>query len=148
MAMNVCMVGYGMMGQWHSEALKRTDAVLHTVVGRREEAAKEFAARYGYKKWTASLDQALADPAVDIVIIGSPSEQHEAQAIRCLEAGKHTLIEIPVAMSLAGAERAVRSTGSATPCGSGANARRCALAFARVRRRSGTLPGGSSSSGW
>ncbi len=107
MAMNVCMVGYGMMGQWHSEALKQTDAVLHTVVGRREEAAKDFAARYGYKKWTVSLDEALADPSVDIVIIGSPSEQHEAQAIQCLEAGKHTLIEIPVAMSLAGAERVV-----------------------------------------
>ena len=60
--MNVCMVGYGMMGQWHSEALKRTDAVLHTVVGRREEAAKEFAARHGYKKWTVSLEEALADP--------------------------------------------------------------------------------------
>ena len=107
MALNVCMVGYGMMGQWHSEALKRTDAVLHTVVGRREEAAREFAARYGYKKWTVSLDAALADPAVDIVIIGSPSEQHEAQAIQCLEAGKHTLIEIPIAMSLTGAERVV-----------------------------------------
>ncbi|MGH6962098.1 MAG: Gfo/Idh/MocA family protein, partial [Dongiaceae bacterium] len=107
MAMNVCMVGYGMMGQWHSEALKLTDALLHTVVGRREEAAKEFAARYGYKKWTVSLDEALADPAIDIVIIGSPSEQHEAQAIQCLEAGKHTLIEIPIAMSLAGAERVV-----------------------------------------
>jgi 2-hydroxy-4-carboxymuconate semialdehyde hemiacetal dehydrogenase len=105
--MNVCMVGYGMMGQWHSEALKRTDAVLHTVVGRREEAAKEFAARHGYRKWTVSLDEALADPAVDTVIIGSPSEQHEAQAIQCLEAGKHTLIEIPIAMSLAGAERVV-----------------------------------------
>ena len=105
--MNVCMVGYGMMGQWHSEALKQTDAVLHTVVGRREEAAKEFAGRHGYGNWTTSLDQALADPAIDIVIIGSPSEQHEAQAIRCLEAGKHTLIEIPVAMSLAGAERVV-----------------------------------------
>jgi 2-hydroxy-4-carboxymuconate semialdehyde hemiacetal dehydrogenase len=105
--MNVCMVGYGMMGQWHSEALKRTDAVLHTVVGRREEAAREFAACHGYKKWTLSLEEALADPAVDIVVIGSPSEQHEAQAIRCLEAGKHTLIEIPVAMNLAGAERVV-----------------------------------------
>ena len=105
--MNVCMVGYGMMGQWHSEALKRTDAVLHTAVGRREEAAQEFAARYGYRKWTVSLEEALADPAVDMVIIGSPSEQHEAQAIRCLEAGKHTLIEIPIAMSLAGAERVV-----------------------------------------
>ncbi len=105
--MNICMVGYGMMGQWHSAALQKTDAVLHTVVGRRPEAAKEFAERYGYRKSTASLDEALADPAVDVVIIGSPSEQHEAQAIQCLEAGKHTLIEIPIAMSLAGAERVV-----------------------------------------
>src|SRR4030095_15648992 len=62
---------------------------------------------HGYRKWTVSLEEALADPAVDIVIIGSPSEQHEAQAIQCLEAGKHTLIEIPIAMSLAGAERVV-----------------------------------------
>ena len=105
--MNVCMVGYGMMGVWHSDALKKTDAVLHTVVGRRPEAAKEFAERYGYKKWTVSLDEALADPAIDIVIIGSPSEQHEEQAIKCLAAGKHTLIEIPVAMSLAGTERVI-----------------------------------------
>ncbi len=107
MTLNICMVGYGMMGVWHSEALKKTDAVLHTVVGRRPEAAKEFAERYGYRKWTLSLDEALADPAVDVVIVGSPSEQHEAQAIKCLAAGKHTLIEIPVAMTLAGAERVI-----------------------------------------
>ena len=105
--MNICMVGYGMMGQWHSEALRKTDAVLHTVVGRRPEAAKEFAERYGYRKSTASLEEALADPTIDVVIVGSPSEQHETQAIQCLEAGKHTLIEIPVAMNLAGAERVV-----------------------------------------
>jgi 2-hydroxy-4-carboxymuconate semialdehyde hemiacetal dehydrogenase len=105
--MNICMVGYGMMGVWHSEALKKTDAVPHTIVGRRVEAAQNFAERYGYRKWTTSLDEALADPAVDIVIVGSPSEQHEKQAIASLEAGKHTLIEIPVAMSLAGAERVI-----------------------------------------
>ncbi len=105
--MNVCMVGYGMMGVWHSEALQGKGAVLHTLVGRRPEAAAEFARRYGYRKWTLSLEEALADPAVDIVILATPSEQHEAQAIACLEAGKHTLIEIPIAMSLAGAERVV-----------------------------------------
>lgn len=105
--MNVCMVGYGMMGTWHSEALKTTDAVLHTLVGRREGKAKEFAERFGYKKWTTSLDQALADPEVDVVIVGSPSERHEEQAIKCLEAGKHTLVEIPIAMNLEGAERVV-----------------------------------------
>ena len=105
--MNVCMVGYGMMGVWHSEALQKTDAVLHTVVGRRPEAAKEFAERFGYGKWTISLDEALADPEVDAVILATPSDQHEEQAVRCLEAGKHTLVEIPIAMSLAGAERVV-----------------------------------------
>ena len=105
--MNICMVGYGMMGVWHSEALRKTDAMMHTIVGRRPEAAKEFAATYGYRKWTTSLDEALADPAIDVVILATPSEQHEAQAIRCLDAGKHTLIEIPIAMSLAGAERVV-----------------------------------------
>jgi 2-hydroxy-4-carboxymuconate semialdehyde hemiacetal dehydrogenase len=105
--MNICMVGYGMMGVWHSEALKQTDAVLHTVVGRRPEAAAEFAQRFGYKKWTLSLDEALADPAIDIVIIASPSEVHVEQAIRSLGAGKHTLIEIPIAMNLQAAERVV-----------------------------------------
>jgi 2-hydroxy-4-carboxymuconate semialdehyde hemiacetal dehydrogenase len=105
--MNVCMVGYGMMGVWHSEALLRTDAVLHTVVGRRPDAAREFAQRYGYRKVAGSLEEALADPEVDIVILGTPSDQHEEQAVRSLEAGKHTLIEIPIAMSLKGAERVV-----------------------------------------
>lgn len=105
--MNVCVVGYGMMGVWHSDALRKTDAVMHTVVGRRPEAAKEFAERYGYRRWTPSLDEALADPEVDVVILATPSDQHEEQAVRCLEAGKHTLVEIPVAMSLAGAERVV-----------------------------------------
>ena len=105
--MNICMVGYGMMGVWHSEALKKTDAVMHTIVGRRPDATKEFAAKYGYRKWTTSLDEALVDPAIDVVILATPSEQHEEQAIKCLEAGKHTLIEIPIAMSLKGAERVV-----------------------------------------
>ncbi len=101
------MAGYGMMGVWHSQALAGSDAVLHTVVGRRAEMAQDFAARFGYRRWTTSLDAALADPDIDIVILATPSEQHEAQAIACLEAGKHTLIEIPIAMTLDGAHRVV-----------------------------------------
>lgn len=101
------MAGYGMMGVWHSEALGGMDAVLHTVVGRRAEPAAAFAARFGYRRWTVSLDEALADPEIDVVILATPSEQHEAQAIACLEAGKHTLIEIPIAMGLDGARRVV-----------------------------------------
>ena len=107
--MRVCVVGYGMMGVWHSEALQQTDAELHTLVGRRPEATADFARRYGYRKWTVSLEEALADPEVEAVVIASPSECHEDQAIQSLAAGKHTLIEIPIAMSLAGAKRVVEA---------------------------------------
>src|SRR3954449_2132875 len=119
--LNVCMIGHGMMGIWHSEALQRTpDAVLHTVVGRAKPESAEkpaagrpqsstetFAEKYGYKKWTTDLDEALADPEVDIVIIAGPSETHAEMALKSINAGKHTLVEIPIAMNLEGAEAVV-----------------------------------------
>ncbi len=120
---NVCMIGHGMMGIWHSEALQRTpDAVLHTVVGRPPNPAAEdatptagraqssteaFAQKYGYKKWTTNIDEALADPEVDIVIIAGPSETHAEMSLKSITAGKHTLVEIPIAMNLQGAEAVV-----------------------------------------
>ena len=122
--LNVCMIGHGMMGIWHSEALQRVrDCQLHTVVGRprhpatadgaapaagrRPASTEEFAAKYGYKKWTTDIGEALADPEVDIVVIAGPSETHAEMATRSLEAGKHTLVEIPIAMNLADSERVV-----------------------------------------
>jgi 2-hydroxy-4-carboxymuconate semialdehyde hemiacetal dehydrogenase len=120
--LNVCMIGHGMMGIWHSEALRRSpDAVLHTVVGRARPATAEatptagraqssteaFAQKYGYAKWTTDLDEALADPEVDIVIIAGPSETHAEMALKSVGAGKHTLVEIPLAMNLEGAEAVV-----------------------------------------
>ena len=83
--MNVCVVGYGMMGVWHSEALAEQERYF--LVGRRPEATGEFAARYGYRRWSVGLEEALADPAVDAVIVASPSELHAAMALRCLEHG-------------------------------------------------------------
>ncbi len=106
--MNICMVGYGMMGTWHSDALKdRKDCHLYMLVGRRPEPAQEFAARYGYQKWTINLAEAFADPAVDVVILANPTEQHAATALASIAAGKPTLVEIPIAMTLADSEKVV-----------------------------------------
>ena len=103
--MNICTIGHGMMGVWHSEALAAE--ARHSLVGRRAEPTAEFAARYGYRRWTIDLEEALADPAVDAVIVANPSEWHARTALQCLAHGKPTLVEIPIAMSYAEAERVV-----------------------------------------
>ena len=103
--MNICVIGYGMMGVWHSEAL--AGEARYFLVGRRPGRTAEFAARYGYRRWSVDLEEALADPAVDAVIVASPSELHAATALQCLAHGKPTLVEIPIAMSYAASERVV-----------------------------------------
>ncbi len=101
------MVGHGMMGVWHSDALKDSDCCLHTIVGRRPEPTQAFAERYAYRKWTVDLSEALVDKDIDIVILATPSELHVKDALASLAAGKHTLVEIPIAMNLNDAERVV-----------------------------------------
>lgn len=47
-----------------------------------------------------SLEELVADPAVDVVYIASPHSEHHAQALVALRAGKHVLVEKPLALSL------------------------------------------------
>jgi 2-hydroxy-4-carboxymuconate semialdehyde hemiacetal dehydrogenase len=115
---NICMIGYGMMGVWHSEGLKGFDCVLHTAVGPRAEKVAAFAAQYGYRNHTTDLAAALKDPEIDIVVIGSPTEVHHEQALAAIDAGKATLVEIPIAMSLAQSEEVVaRAQKKGVPLG-------------------------------
>lgn len=104
--MRIGMIGHGMMGVWHSDALKKIPGVtLQVVAGRRPEPTAEFAAKYGYARSTTNVDDLLADPKVDAVVIASPSEQHVEHALRCIAAGKPALLEIPLALNLAQAEQ-------------------------------------------
>jgi len=91
----------------HSDTQKGTDWCLHTLVGRRATPTAEFATRYGYRKWSTSLDDALDDGEIDIVILANPSELQAETAMAALSHGKHTWVEIPIARSLSDAERVV-----------------------------------------
>ncbi len=64
------------------------------------------AAQFGAKAWT-SLDEALADPAVQAVYVGTPVFLHAPQTIQALRAGKHVLCEKPMAMNEAEARTMV-----------------------------------------
>lgn len=52
-------------------------------------------------RWSTRLDDALADDEVDAVAIATPAATHHALARRCLEAGRHVLVEKPLATSVA-----------------------------------------------
>lgn len=105
--MNICMIGHGMMGTWHSQSLRDADCVLHSLVGREPAATEAFAREYGYRHWYVDYREALRSPEIDIVIVAGPSQSHAEMALAALEQGKHVLVEIPLALNLEDCERIV-----------------------------------------
>lgn len=85
------------------------EAVLLGAVGSRPERSAEFAARHGLSRVYGSLSDLLKDPAVDAVWICSPNHMHAAQAARCAAAGKHVLVDKPLATTRADAATAVEA---------------------------------------
>jgi 2-hydroxy-4-carboxymuconate semialdehyde hemiacetal dehydrogenase len=101
--LNICMVGYGGIAVFHAAALRQIEGVqLHTVVGRRPEPTAAFAEEWGFATGTTDYGMAMADPEVDAVVITAPSELHYEMTAAALRAGKHVLVEIPLAMSAQG----------------------------------------------
>ena len=104
--MNICMVGYGAIAKCHMEAFTSIDGVRpYRLVGRRAEPTSQFAQQWGFEQHGLDLDEAVQDPQVDAVVVTSPNELHVSQATTALEAGKHLLLEIPIAMNLADAQQ-------------------------------------------
>lgn len=97
---NICLVGYGSIARAHVQALAGEPVTFHTVMGRLAEPTAAFAEEFGFRRHTTDLDEALADPAIDAVLITSPTDLHAQQTEKALRAGKHALVEIPLATSL------------------------------------------------
>ncbi|HUE11333.1 MAG TPA: Gfo/Idh/MocA family oxidoreductase [Steroidobacteraceae bacterium] len=107
--MKVCLVGHGAFGIKHLEAMaKIPDIEVITLAGSSVQAAGEVAQQWKIPHWTANLAESLARPGLDAVILTSPTPLHAAQGEQCMRAGKHVMIEIPMADSLADSERLVR----------------------------------------
>jgi 2-hydroxy-4-carboxymuconate semialdehyde hemiacetal dehydrogenase len=103
--MKIALAGAGAFGEKHLDALKQIDGVeVVSVVGRRLEPTQAVAAKYGIAHATTELAEALAQPGLDAVILATPTQLHAAQAIQCMDAGKHVQIEIPLCDSLADGE--------------------------------------------
>ncbi|MGQ3179010.1 MAG: Gfo/Idh/MocA family protein, partial [Blastomonas fulva] len=113
--MRIALAGAGAFGEKHLDGLKLIDGVeIVSIVSRRLEQAQAVAEKYGAVHATTELDEALARDDVDAVILCTPTQMHAAQAIACMNAGKHVQVEIPLADSWADAQAVVdkqRETG-------------------------------------
>ncbi|MCI1890180.1 MAG: Gfo/Idh/MocA family oxidoreductase, partial [Bifidobacterium crudilactis] len=76
----------------------------YAVAARDGERARGFAERYGFPVSYGSYEDMVADPDVDLVYIATPHSMHAEQALMCLEAGKHLLVEKSFTANAAQAE--------------------------------------------
>jgi 2-hydroxy-4-carboxymuconate semialdehyde hemiacetal dehydrogenase len=107
--MKVCLAGHGAFGIKHLEAMAKIPGIeVVTLAGSNVESAREVAQQWKIPHWTADLAESLAQPGLDAVILTTPTPMHAAQGEQCMRAGKHVMIEIPMADSVADAERLVR----------------------------------------
>src|SRR5919205_3388581 len=98
--LRIAILGSGYMGRTYAECISKfnTRVRLAAIAGGRR--APGLAADYGvdYEPTYAKL---LARPDVDAVLIATPHAGHRDQVIQAAEAGKHVLVEKPMATSVA-----------------------------------------------
>jgi 2-hydroxy-4-carboxymuconate semialdehyde hemiacetal dehydrogenase len=117
----VALAGAGAFGIKHLDGIKNIDGVeVVSLISRDLEKTKETAALYGIGHVTTDLNESLALPEVDAVILCTPTQMHAEQSMACMRAGKHVQVEIPLADSLKGAQAVValqEKTGLVAMCG-------------------------------
>ncbi|MEE9375022.1 MAG: Gfo/Idh/MocA family oxidoreductase [Rhizobiaceae bacterium] len=119
--MRICVAGAaGAFGMKHLDALAKIDGVeVTSVMGVEADGIDAFAKERGIGHATTDLAESLARDDVDAVILATPTQLHTRQAIQCMKAGKHVLVEIPMSDNLADAQELVRvqkETGLVAMC--------------------------------
>jgi predicted dehydrogenase len=103
---NLGIIGAGMYGKVLMRCLLQDKrANIAWINSASEETARSAADEFGIKKWTLVYNDVLADPEVDAVVIATPPYLHAEQLAASLSAGKHVLLEKPMAESPASVER-------------------------------------------
>ena len=106
--LGIGFVGCGEIAQSHARAVAEAEnARLTYAMDVNPEAAADVGSRYGCPV-TADLEELLASQEVDAVYICAPHHLHAPLSIQALEAGKHVMVEKPIATRLGDAEQMVR----------------------------------------
>lgn len=111
----VCVVGAGFWAsQMHVPAFARIpNARVVRIVAATEESARKLAEQYGIPAWGTSIEDAVADPAVDVVDIVAPPHIHLDAVRLAAAAGKHAICIKPLGRSVAEGEEMLAAVAAA-----------------------------------
>ena len=108
-------VGVGLIGSQfiasiHAEALRAcSQADIRAVASPTAGNARAFAQRHGIAKYFSDYRELLALPEVDMVVVGVPNDLHCSIALDAASAGKHVVMEKPLCLNLAEADRMIEA---------------------------------------
>jgi len=95
------MIGCGSVTELKSGPAfyKAPGSALVAVMGRREEAARDYAARHGIARFYTDAQALIDDPEVDAVYIATPPDSHLEYSLMVAAAGKHCCVEKPMSLN-------------------------------------------------
>jgi predicted dehydrogenase len=93
------VVGAGFIGPVHVEALRRLGVTITGILGVDEKESISARQKLGLPRAYKSIDEVLTDPTVQVVHLAVPNVLHFPLAKKALQAGKHVLVEKPLAMN-------------------------------------------------
>ncbi|MEZ5166743.1 MAG: Gfo/Idh/MocA family oxidoreductase [Acidimicrobiales bacterium] len=97
----------GIAASFRRDLASVDDAVVVAVGSRSAEAAAGFAADHGITGTAGTYADLAADPDVDVVYVAGIHPVHAPQAVQFLEAGKHVLVEKPIALTASEVDRMI-----------------------------------------
>ncbi len=101
MSVGMGVIGAGVWGNIHCTTYSALPNVtLVAVCDLIPEKAKAMAEKYGAKRWYTDYKQMLADPEIDAVGVVTPDFAHKQPVLDAAAAGKHVIVEKPMATTL------------------------------------------------
>ncbi|MGH8252819.1 MAG: Gfo/Idh/MocA family oxidoreductase [Steroidobacteraceae bacterium] len=111
MTIAVGLVGFGLAGRvLHAPLIRASGMEIVGVVSSQRDAVN---AMLPAAQVCSDLAALLPLPQLDLVVIATPNDLHEPQVLAALAAGKHVVVDKPMALDVAGSERMMRAAGDA-----------------------------------
>ena len=108
------LVGSQFITTIHAEALRMVpQAEVLAVMSPTEGHARDFASKYGIAHHFKDLDAMLAMDEIDMVVVGAPNFAHCEITVKAARAGKHVVVEKPLCLNLAEADRMIAACAEA-----------------------------------